>query len=115
MGQTPLNPFNDSITPDIFVLQLQLSTCSSTAVQIEGTNITSDLIQSVYNVAFSGQTIMIQALGLTETLLLNLNIDVMLQGGYECGFPSAPPGRSTIKGSLTISDGTVTIENLIIQ
>ena len=58
---------------------------------------------------------MIQALGLTETLLLNLTIDVMLQGGYECDFPSAPPGRSTINGSLTIRDGTVTIENLIVE
>ncbi|MGO9951093.1 MAG: SBBP repeat-containing protein [Dissulfurispiraceae bacterium] len=113
---TPLNSFSGSPgTADIFVLQLQLSTCSPTAVRIQGTDIVSNALQTVYGEASSGDTIMIQALVLTEDLLMNLPIDVTLQGGYECDFPSAPPGRSTINGSLTIKGGAVTVENLIVQ
>ncbi len=116
---TPLNPFDTSGSglPDIFVLKLELSTCPATAVQIEGTGIVSDSIQTVYGEASSGQTIMIQALTINESLNLDQNIDVVLQGGYECNFPQAPPGRATLNGSLTIGggSGTVTLANFIVQ
>ncbi len=118
-GQLPLNPFDSSGSgnPDIFVLQLQLVTCPATAVQIQGGAVSSTSIQAVYSDASSGDTIMIQALTISENLQLTLPIAVTLQGGYECDFPAAPSGQSTVNGSLTIGggSGTVTVENLIVQ
>ncbi|HTZ19123.1 MAG TPA: SBBP repeat-containing protein [Dissulfurispiraceae bacterium] len=117
--QTPFNPYNGGTSGsagNIYALQLQPSTCSVSAVKIAGTNNTFNSLQGAYNTAASGQTLMIQALTLTETVSLNRgNVDVILQGGYECNFPSVPPGWSTISGSITISGGSATVDGLIIQ
>ncbi len=70
--------------------------------------------QSAYNSASNGDTIQSQAFDFTEDLNFNRNIAVTLKGGYNCWYNSNPPS-STLTGSLTISSGTVTVENLIIQ
>ncbi len=119
MWGDPLNPFVGGFS-DIFVLQLQLSTCpGTTAVQVVSTSVPYDSIQDAYDAlasaGSSGQTILIQALQFTGGLTLYQDIAVTLVGGYECNFPSAPPGLSTIGGVLIISGGTVTVENLILQ
>ncbi|MGO9952971.1 MAG: SBBP repeat-containing protein [Dissulfurispiraceae bacterium] len=116
----PLNPFSGisgSGSSDIFVLQLQLDTCpANNPVEIEDTDTPYGSFLDAYDAAVTGQSILMQAVTVfSGTLDLERPVEVTLQGGYECGFPSAPPGRSTINGSVTISGGTVTIANLIIQ
>jgi hypothetical protein len=39
---------------------------------------------------------------------------VTLEGGYDCTY-SSNPGFTTVNGTLTIKDGKVTVENLIIK
>ncbi|MBA4371352.1 MAG: hypothetical protein C0402_00650 [Thermodesulfovibrio sp.] len=59
----------------------------------------------------------IQAQALTFTGDLNFahpGIAVSLEGGYDSGF-SNPTGNSVIRGSVTISDGAVTVENITIR
>ena len=71
-------------------------------------------IQSAYNAAAAGQTVMMQSSEYTENVSLAKNIYASLKGGYSCDF-SSTPGWTTIHGSLTVSGGTVTVENLIVQ
>ncbi|HDH11382.1 MAG TPA: hypothetical protein ENG83_04150 [Nitrospirae bacterium] len=60
-----------------------------------------------------GDTIQAQALTFTENLNFNRNISVTLEGGYDCNY-SAIIGNTTLNGNMTISNGTITTENLII-
>jgi alpha-tubulin suppressor-like RCC1 family protein len=60
-------------------------------------------------------TIKVLALDLIEALTLNVaNTIVTLNGGYNCNFASAD-GMTSLKGSLTINDGTLIVGNLVIK
>lgn len=71
-------------------------------------------LQSAYNVAPDSAIIQAQAATLTETVNLNRSIAVTLKAGYNACY-TANPGNTTIIGSLTITSGTVTVENIVIQ
>jgi hypothetical protein len=71
-------------------------------------------IQDAYYNAFDGDTIESMALHFPEDLNFFNNISVTLKGGYNSTF-TENPSATTIDGSLIISDGTVTVENVIIQ
>jgi hypothetical protein len=70
-------------------------------------------IQAAYNNATSGD-VDSMALHFTEDLNFNSDKSVILKGGYNSTFGDNP-SYTTLNGSLTISNGTVTVENLIIQ
>jgi hypothetical protein len=75
-----------------------------TTLQDAYTNINTvdgDLIQS-QDVTFNG--------GMT----INLDKSVVIEGGYDCAY-SVITGVTTINGNVTITDGSVTIENFVIQ
>jgi YD repeat-containing protein len=71
-------------------------------------------IRDAYNETGDGGTIQAQALDFIEDLNLDIDKSVTVDGGYDCNY-STNGGMSAIDGTLTISNGTVTIENLIIQ
>ena len=71
-------------------------------------------IQAAYNAAPSNSTIQIWGIDLTEACVLNRNISVMLKGGYDDQY-SGNAGVTTIKGSLTIFNGSVAVEKLVIR
>ena len=70
--------------------------------------------QTAYNAAVDGDVIRLQEYTFNENLNLNRNISVTLKGGYDCSYTSNPQ-FGTINGMLTISDGTVIVENLVIK
>ncbi len=51
---------------------------------------------------------------ITENINLNRSITVTIKGGYNCGHTTST-GKTIINGNLTISNGTVTIENVKVQ
>ena len=71
-------------------------------------------IQSAYNAASYGMPIETQAINFAENLNFNRNIAVILKGGFNCDY-SNNPATTSITGSLTISSGTATIENMEIK
>ena len=73
-------------------------------------------LQEAYNAAADGAIIKTQAITFIENLILNRNIVVTLDGGYDSGFTSNVGGQTAIKGIITITagGGTVTIWNFII-
>jgi hypothetical protein len=81
-----------------------------------------DAIQDAYDdLALSNDdSIQCQALVFNENVQCDLDVAVTLKGGYDSNFTSNP-GYTTIHGiivgqpTLTIINGTVTVENIIIQ
>ena len=71
-------------------------------------------IQNGYNAAGNGDTIQVQAGTYTENDNFGTNKSVALLGGYSSSF-SPDSSYSIIAGTLTISNGTVTVENIIIN
>lgn len=72
-------------------------------------------LQSAYNAAATGNTVMIKGVDLAAgDLTANRNITVILQGGYNDAF-TASCATSSAQGALTIGSGTVIVDNLIIK
>jgi hypothetical protein len=70
-------------------------------------------IQAAYD-SMGSETMQIQALTFTGGLLLNHDLTVTLEGGYDSDF-TLNPRYTVISGAMTISDGTATVERLIIE
>jgi hypothetical protein len=67
-------------------------------------------LQNAFNIAGEGESIEIKG-GTYNTDISNLNINsVTLTGGYDCSFTAAS-GNTNITGDLTISIGTLTIND----
>jgi len=88
--------------------------CDNLPVKIGGASHYFTSVQNAYNGAIHDDSVQMQSLDLTEDLDLESTISVKLQGGYECNY-SSNPGVTLIHGTLTVSKGTVTIENVILQ
>jgi hypothetical protein len=74
----------------------------------------SATIQGAYNAAVTGDTIEVQAGTYSESDNFNNNVSVALIGGYNSSF-SAISSNSVITGPVTVKNGTVTVQNIIIQ
>ncbi len=73
-------------------------------------------IQNAYNDnanTLDGDTLEILSTTLSESPNLSRPISITLKGGYDCAFNNII-SYSFIHGSLTISSGTVTVENILI-
>lgn len=71
-------------------------------------------IQSAYDAASSGDEILVMASDFVGNLNVNREVFITLSGGWDTDFQNAA-GYSTIVGMMTISNGTVYIEYLIIK
>lgn len=74
----------------------------------------SSSIQTAYDNATSGDTIQITALQFNGDLTFDAPITVTMDGGYDFQF-TGNPSSTTINGSLTITDGSVTANNIVIR
>jgi hypothetical protein len=89
--------------------------CANDPVKIGGMSVHYPTIQNAFDSTLSpDDVIQVQAGDRTETLSYSQGYSVKLQGGYDCDF-TTNPGFTIVHGSMTISDGTVTVENLILQ
>jgi hypothetical protein len=85
--------------------------CSGQPVEIGSTGYAG--LMAAYAVADDGDSIAMLATNLQEAPNLDRNVPVTLRGGHGCGFGSNP-SMTLLMGPLTISRGSVTVENLII-
>jgi hypothetical protein len=70
--------------------------------------------QQAYNNALSGNTIISWAQTFDETLNLNQPVSVQLKGGYDTEF-ATNNDATVINGAVVISNGDVTVENIVIK
>jgi hypothetical protein len=86
---------------------------SGTLYRIGGVIEVHPSIQAAYD-SMGSETMQIQALAFTGGLLLDQDLTVTLEGGYDSDF-TLNPRYTVISGTMTISDGTATVERLIIE
>lgn len=72
------------------------------------------LIHDAYAAMSVGGTIQARNVEFTENLLLNKAIAVSLKGGYESGYVVSS-GYSTINGTVSIAQGTLVMDRIIIR
>jgi hypothetical protein len=89
--------------------------CPHKPVHVEGTSNYFDLIGPAYAGIAPSITIKTQMYEFSESLSFEQSKTVVLKGGYGCDFETNSGSYSTIKGSLTISNGAVIIENMKIK
>jgi hypothetical protein len=70
--------------------------------------------QHAYNNALSGHTIISRAHSFTQNLNLDLPVSVRIEGGYDENFASKE-NYTEIKGTVTISNGTAILDNIVIR
>jgi len=71
-------------------------------------------IQGGIALAFAPATFEITEETYHEDINLNLDEEVALRGGWDSGFASNP-SYTTTQGSITISKGTLRVENVIVK
>jgi hypothetical protein len=71
-------------------------------------------IQSAYDSLIGGAVLQIQAGDFSGNLTSDQSKTVTIDGGYTCDFTSRP-GYTTINGTLTINDGSMTLDRVIIR
>jgi PKD repeat protein len=87
--------------------------CANLPVKVAGTYYAN--IQAAYSDSrLNGDIIEVQAGSLTEGLVLDQDVSFTLVGGKNCEYTAAA-SASTVNGVMTISAGTVVVENLVIQ
>ena len=113
-----------TIAGQTFIVTQAASQPSVNNIITVGTYSTYPALQNAYTTALTGlaNTIEVQPGTYGETLNFNRNVSVDLIGGYNSNFSTAQPinmstnsSNSVITGTLTISSGTVTVRNIIIQ
>ncbi len=71
-------------------------------------------ILGALSAAATGDTIKAWGTGFTENINLNQNKELIFKGGYDVGY-SSNSGKTAVTGTITISNGSLTVENLQIQ
>ncbi|MBI5663870.1 MAG: hypothetical protein HZC49_02085 [Nitrospirae bacterium] len=71
-------------------------------------------LQDAYNAAGNGDTVQGQGVTFTGDFNADLNKTVTIEGGYNCGY-SAVTGVTAINGTMTISNGSILIYDMLVQ
>lgn len=71
-------------------------------------------LQAAYTAAPAGSTIQLWGIDLNETCLFDLNVPVVLKGGYDDSYLNNN-GQTAIHGNFTISKGSVVVDKLVIK
>lgn len=74
-----------------------------------------NLLTEVFAEVTGSDTVMLRQGTFTGSAYNRAGVSITLKGGYNTGFGSNTDQHSTISGQLTISNGTVTAENVTIQ
>ncbi|HDH04086.1 MAG TPA: hypothetical protein ENH01_00005 [Nitrospirae bacterium] len=81
---------------------------------IAGTSDYFFLLQTAYDNAVNPDLIKSHIATLTGDLNINAAKTVTIEGGYECDYATST-GDTTVNGNMNISDGEVTIMNLVLE
>ena len=66
--------------------------------------------QWAYDASLGGDTIESQDIIFVEDIVLDRNVSITIDAGYDCGY-SGNTGVTTINGNMTVNDGLVTIQS----
>lgn len=91
---------------------IQQSSCTTLPIKMGGT--LYSVLQTTYDIATDGTVVQSMSVGFDENLDLNREVAVTLDGGYGCDYMTNP-GYTTINGTLTITNGEVAVNNIVVR
>jgi hypothetical protein len=91
-----------------------LMTCLGKLVRINDGTTYYTTLSEAYAKAFSGDSLLAEAMEFSESLNLAADMSIIIRGVYECHFTSTP-SWTMLKGNITIKNGTVTIDKVMIK
>lgn len=100
--------FNNPASASL-AITVSTGVCANDPVRISG--VTYPDIPTAYQWAANGNSIELQAFDYLSDLMLDRNISVSLDGGYDCGY-TANAATTALLGKLRISNGTVNVDNV---
>lgn len=62
-----------------------------------------------------GQEVLLQQCGYYENIVLDKDVAITISGGHDCGYFPMAGLSSAIRGSMTVSNGTLVIENIVLE
>ena len=92
----------------------QSASCSRQPVRLILTPSYYSNIATAYDMAQNNDSIQVQGITFIGDFLFDLGRAITLSGGFDCDF-STNLLQTTIKGSLTVTGGTVQVENIVIE
>jgi hypothetical protein len=109
-------PCNIQIGGDREVVAVFTNTATGNPGPVQLNNQYFALLQDAYSSlqVNAAAVIFANALAVTENLVFDRDIAVTLKGGYDNGFGTSN-GQTVLKGTLTITSGSVIMENIVIQ
>ena len=102
---------------DMMTQTVSASSCANGPVRYSGTSYPVDgKIGTAYSVAAMVDELDIQAIDfIIGSLTFAENKDITLRGGYDCSYSPTRIPDTVIEGSLTISGGTVTLDQIVVK
>lgn len=116
---TDRNPTHTYSYPGSYAVSLKVDNLAGSSTisrggYINAANPGPSPIQPIYNAAADGALIRLRSGVLNESPNLNRSIAVTIAGGYDYAY-QAVTGVTVFKGIFTVSKGTATVENLVLQ
>ena len=100
----------ESVTKPAYITVLA---CTNPAMRLMGRPQTSYAdINAAYGAALAYDQIQLMGGEVGGSLDFNRDIYVVLRGGYDCRYSIEPPGVTSLTGSLKVTGGTVSLDNL---
>ncbi len=96
--------------------QLDPEYCSNLPIRIMNTGTGYSKLQDAYDdAAVSGDTIQSREVILYESPIFDMDKSVSIDGGFDCSYADNADRDTTLIGTMTISDGVVTIGNYVLE
>jgi hypothetical protein len=85
-----------------------------TSVQrvLSSSGVHNHILQTAYDAALTGETLMLMATDFNESLLANQNKVITIAGGYNIDFTKNTAGITVLHGAITINNGKLIIKGL---
>jgi hypothetical protein len=97
----------------LFIQQHPPSGCSNGPVRIAGgAPVNYPDFPSAYAQAADTDLILFQAVSFTGDFVLNRDLRLTLDGGYDCGYTTNDSATTTLLGMLRVQNGTVKLNKL---
>ncbi len=98
-----------------FSIAIEGLSCQTSPVVIEQTPpVPCNSIQTAYADALDGDVFQTQAVNHAGDLLFDRPVSITLKGGYDCDYTGSNY-YSTLTGTMIIIEGTVILENIILE
>ncbi len=95
-------------------LSIYTNSATSSTIKSGSSQVSYNSLSEAYSASLSGDNLQIKAVTLNENIDFNRDVLINLRGGFNPDF-TAQEGHTVINGSITVSSGSIVIENISVK